>query len=160
MSDGSKSESVIFELAAAPDVEQIAHMSRTLIESGLQWRWTPLRIVKQLRCPDTLVLVARDGPKLIGFAIMHFAWEDAHLLLFAVDRHYQRRGVGQGLLAWLEKSAQVAGIARIHLEVRADNKSGREFYRVSGFNETQFMPRYYDGRVAAIRMLKKLRVSA
>jgi ribosomal-protein-alanine N-acetyltransferase len=88
---------------------------------------------------------------------MHFLMEDAHLLLLAVSPPYQRRGVGGRLLAWLEKSARVAGIGRIHLEVRAENQEAQSFYKALGFNQERLIPGYYNGKDAAARMVKNLR---
>jgi ribosomal-protein-alanine N-acetyltransferase len=132
-------------------------MSRTLIEVGLGWRWTAARVAWQIQSQDTLVLVARTEVSLVGFAIMHFLMEDAHLLLLAVSPPYQRRGVGGRLLAWLEKSARVAGIGRIHLEVRAENQEAQSFYKALGFNQERLIPGYYNGKEAAARMVKNLR---
>jgi ribosomal-protein-alanine N-acetyltransferase len=148
---------VNLELAKPSDAERIASMSRTLIEAGLGWRWTSTRIHRQIRSPDTLVLVARTEISIIGFAIMHFLTEDAHLLLLAVSPPYQRRGTGRRLLTWLEKSARVAGIASIHLEVRAVNLEAQSFYRALGFRQLRLVPGYYNGREAAVRMIKNLR---
>lgn len=153
---------VTYELALRRDIQPIAAMSRNLIEAGLHWRWTPSRVAARLRCPDTLVLVARlpGSTPIAGFAIMHFEFEDAHLLLLAVEPSRRRRGIGRGLMAWLEKSARTAGIARVHLEVRAANREAQLFYRALGFSETRYIPRYYEGREAAVGMVNRLRVSA
>jgi ribosomal protein S18 acetylase RimI-like enzyme len=48
-------------------------------------------------------------------------------------------------------------MAIIHLELRAANEAARRFYRALGFSETVLMPRYYDGREAAMRMILVLR---
>jgi [ribosomal protein S18]-alanine N-acetyltransferase len=69
----------------------------------------------------------------------------------------QRRGIGRRLHAWLLQSAQVAGMASITLELRADNAVARLFYQQLGFAETLLVPGYYDGQVAARRMHLPLR---
>ena len=113
------SETVKLRLARVADADAIGRMSRDLIEAGLDWNWRPARVAAQIRRRDTLVLVACHEARLAGFAIMRFAEETAHLNLLAVRRCYQRTGIGRRLLRWLEKSAWTAGIASIHLEVRA-----------------------------------------
>ncbi len=147
---------VKLSLARLTDAKQIALMSRDLIETGLHWKWTPVKIAAQIRCPDTVVVVAHAQESLIGFAIMHFLEEHAHLLLLAVAPSYQRSGTGRQLLEWLEKSARVAGIATIHLEVRAGSHSARAFYRTLGYRDTRLVPGYY-GRESAVRMVRTLR---
>ncbi len=151
-------EDVTFKLARRCDAEPIAHMSRDLIEVGLGWSWRPARVTKQIRCPNTVVLIARARGCMTGFAIMHFRDEDAHLNLLAVKSSHQRTGIGRRLVKWLEESARVAGIATIHLEVRARNHSARAFYQSLGYREIVLVPRYYCGHESAIRMAHDLRV--
>lgn len=145
-------------LAKLADADEIARMSRDLIEMGLGWRWTPARVARQIRCPDAVVLVARHREVLAGFAIMHFFAEDAHLMLLAVHPAYQRGGLGRRLMDWLEKSARVAGIAILHLEVRANNQTARAFYRSLGYQEVRFVPCYYSPLESAIYLTRELRV--
>ncbi len=148
-----------FQLGRMADAMAIAQSSRGQIEQGLSWRWTPARVARELRNPDSVVLCARLYQRLAGFAIMHFGWEEAHLLLLAVDPTYRRIGIGRGMLEWLEKSARVAGIATMYLEVRAANRGAVAFYRRLGFLERQRLPGYYDGLETAVRMARELRAS-
>lgn len=143
--------------ARAADAQVMAEMSRRLVEIGLPWSWTPARIARHLSHPDSLVLAARSDSELAGFAIMHFGEEVAHLNLLAVDTAYQRLGVGQQLLDWLEKSAVTAGIFLVCLEVRARNPIAIRFYRSLGYQEAGRLPKYYSGREDAVRMTRDLR---
>ena len=144
-------------LARLPDAAPVAELSRELIETGLPWSWDPARVSRAVRCPDTVVLTARLSDKVVGFAIMHFDLEHACLHLLAVDRKYQRAGIGRRLMEWLEESARTAGIAAISLEVRAKNQAARAFYRSLGFSSDSFLALYYCGREAGIRMVRQLR---
>jgi len=156
---------VTIRLAEPGDARAIAEMSRDFIESGLGWRYDPASIERSLRRRETVVLaaserqtyVARARPALSGFAIMDFGDERAHLVLLAVQPVQRRRGIGRRLVEWLMESAVTAGMASVHLELRADNAAGRRFYRALGFSETVLIPRYYDGREAAMRMIRVLR---
>jgi ribosomal-protein-alanine N-acetyltransferase len=107
---------------------------------------------------ETTALVAVDGSRVQGFAVMKFGDVHAHLALLCVQPAQQQRGIGRRLNEWLVESARVAGIVSIGLELRADNAVALSFYRRLGFKETQWVPGYYDGRVAARRMT--LRVSS
>lgn len=102
------------------DAPRIAEMSRRLIEVNLPWTWTPGRVRRHIRYPDSVVLTARvndrDTPTdlkpgkacLAGCAIMHFGEDIAHLNLLAVEPLWQHLGLGSRLLHWLEKSAVTA----------------------------------------------------
>lgn len=150
---------VELSLARAGDAESIAVLSRDLIETDLGWRWRTARVRQQIRAPETNVLVARSGPILAGFGIMHYRIEDAHLLLLAVKPRFRHRGLGRRLLEWLERPARVAGIQHIHLEVRASNAGARAFYRALGYREARLIPNYYYGREAAVEMQRDLTAS-
>ncbi len=147
-----------FRLARLPDANAIALMSRELIEAGLSgWSWDPQRVTRAIRARDTVVLVAAARNSLAGFAIMNFGDSSAHLSLLAVKTSRQRRGIGAGMMAWLEESALVAGIATINLELRNNNSAARDFYRALGFRETAYIPGYYQGVETALRMSRDIR---
>ena len=152
------SRKLTLKLAAPADAAIIAAMSRELIEAGLPWTWTPERVARNLAQPDTLVLTARDGVPLVGFAIMQFGDERAHLSLLAVRPDCQRQGVGRRMLEWLTASALTAGIASIHLELRESNLGARRFYLQQGYAETVRIPGYYRGVETAVRMLREIRL--
>lgn len=147
---------VRFELARPQDAATIGLLSRDLVEFGLNWRWTPRAVFAQIRHPETEVIVARLDSCIIGFAIMQFDLDDAHLVLLAVRPEVRGRGLGRGLLAWLERSVHTAGIERIRLEVRASNQAAQRFYRNQGFDTMARLRGYYQGREDAILMMKTI----
>ena len=163
---------ITIRLAEARDAQAVAMMSRDFIEAGLGWKYDAARVMRAIRDRDTLVVVACEGGKgvgpaslsrgaITGFAIMEFGDERAHLVLLAVRPSHRRLGIGQRLLDWLLESARCAGMASIHLELRANNDAARRFYRAMGFYETVLVPGYYrsgEGRKeGALRMLRVLR---
>ena len=50
-----------FRLATAADAVPIARMSRDLIEQGLGWSWTPLRVARSIADRAIDVLLPRDA---------------------------------------------------------------------------------------------------
>ena len=144
-------------LARRADAPAIAQLSRALIETGLPWSWVPARVAASLRQLETNVLVARAGDRIAGFGIMRYGVEAAHLDLFAVDHPWQGQGLGRRLLAWLERPARVAGLARIVLEVRADNAGARACYERLGYRLLARLPGYYQGCEDALRLGRALR---
>ncbi|MEO5698314.1 MAG: N-acetyltransferase [Burkholderiaceae bacterium] len=145
-------------LAAHADASDIASLSRDRIESGLGWSWTGPRVLRSIRDPQTNVVVAQQAAsRILGFGMMKYQDDDAHLLLLAVRADSGRCGVGSALVAWLERSAQVAGIAQIRLEARVTNSAARSFYAHLGYRETQTLAGYYQGREACVRLAKDLR---
>ena len=145
-----------FRLARPAEAVAIAHLSRDLIEYGLRWRWTPVRIAASIRAPEVNVLVALARGNIAGFAIMRYGDDEAHLDLLAVAPPYRRAGIGRQLLEWLEKCAVIAGIFSVALEVRAGNEGAQLFYRCMGYRPLVQLPGYYQGIEAALRMGRDL----
>jgi len=147
----------MLRLASRDDALTIARLSRDRIEQGLGWSWTAPRVLRSILAADTNAVVALDRDRLLlGFGIMKYGDDAAHLLLLAVRADSARQGVGTALVDWLEASARVAGVAQIGLEARATNAQARSFYRRLGYRETQSLPGYYQGREACVRLAKDL----
>jgi len=144
------------ELARAADAETIANMSRWLIESGLQPTWTAQRVLWHIRDAESVVLVAREQGRLVGFAIMQFGETRAHLNLLGVLPSRQRSGIGRRLLRWLEETAITAGTFLIRLEVRVGNTAARAFYSSLGYRELDVIDGYYQQSDSAVRMARDL----
>ena len=144
--------------ASVTDAPAIAMLSRDLIEAGLGWEYRAQRIAELIRDPEASTLIARARHRALGFGIMRFGDERAHLILLAVAGAHQRRGVGRRMVEWLVESARVAGTASIHVELRAGNTAAFAFYRRMGFAETFRVPGYYRGRETAVRMIRMLRL--
>ena len=135
-------------------------MSRDLVEQGLPWSWNARRVAMHVRGRESNVLAAWHQGRLIGFAVMQFYDERAHLNLLAVDPRARRLGVGKRLVEWQEKVALTGGITVVNLEVRVNNAGAQAFYRQLGYRETKRLPGYYSGREAAIHMTHDLGVPA
>src|SRR5580698_4489401 len=100
-------------LAVMADAPAIARMSRLYIEHGLGWSWNVPRIEAAIRCESINVAVMRERGALIGFGIMQYGDQTAHLALLGVCPERRKGGLATQLLAWLEKCADTAGIERI-----------------------------------------------
>ncbi len=137
----------------------IAGVSRRHVEAGLGPAWTAPRVARCIAHPDWTVLVARERSRLAGFAIMEYLDVHAHLALLAVLPEHRGRGVGRGLVDWLETSARTAGTFTIRLELRAGNEAAYAFYVRLGYRLTGRRRCYYDGREDALTMEHDLRVA-
>ena len=147
-------------LAGPEDADDIAAMSRDLIERGLPWNWRPARVLQAIRNPESNVAVIRVDGELVAFGIMEYLETDAYLALLAVGRSSQRRGLGSSLLQWLEASARVAGAQRIRLETRRDNVPARTFYNELAYQEVAIRPGRYSDGIDGVVLEKWLRPAA
>ena len=148
---------VAVQLAVPADANDIAAMSRDLIEYGLPWTWRPSRVARAIAAVDTNVVVVREDGLLLAFGIMEYLDEDAYLVLFAVRRAKQRQGIGSAVLRWLEDAAVASGACRIRLDARWDNIAARSFYNEHGYHEVRISARAYSGQIDQIRLEKWLR---
>ena len=147
---------ISIRLANIHDAEDIAAMAREAIEYDLPWSWNPSRVAQAIADPDTNVVVARIAGALIGFGVMQYEDETAHLVLFAVDAPDRRRGLGSQLLAWLEEVAIVAGISQFRVEARANNTAALAFYGRHGYTEKCEVLGMYCGVEDGVRLVKNL----
>ena|SRR5665213_947422 len=143
-------------LAAPADAAGIAALSRDYVESGLGWNWGPGRVLRSIYERSSNVAVIAEYTAILGFGIMQYGDDGAHLALLAVHPQHRNRGLGSLLMGWLEKPARVAGLVRIRLEARADNALAIGFYQRRGFSSAGRIAGYYQGRVDAVRLEKPL----
>ena len=152
-----KLSDITLRFARSADAPTLAAMSRDLIEHGLGWHYRTERVTTLLHDPETVTVVADDGPRTVGFAIMAVGDARAPLVLLAVRSSHQRRGIGARMTRWLVATAATAGMASVDVELRAGNRAAYALYRVLEFTETQRVDGYYCGRETAIRMMRLLR---
>ena len=147
---------ISIRLANANDAVDIAALARKAIEHGFPWSWHPSRVAEAIADPNTNVVVARIAGALIGFGVMLYEDEAAHLVLFAVDAPDRRRGLGSQLLCWLEAVAFAAGINQFRVEARADNTPALAFYRKHGYTEQVEVLGMYYGALDGVCLAKRL----
>lgn len=151
-------DTILIGPAKIGDAPAIANMSRTLIEPGLPWTWTPRRVAAHMKQRHSMVVVARSGSALVGFVMAQFGNDNVHLTLLGVAQTHRNAGIGRRLIEWVEESAVVAGLFMVKLEVRAGNQAARRFYARVGYREAGVMTGYYSGVEDAIKLSRDLRV--
>jgi ribosomal-protein-alanine N-acetyltransferase len=145
------------EFARLRDAEAVALLSRDLIETGLRWSYRPERIAQMIADRETVALVARDAAPVAGFRDHGVRRRTRASRADGRAPSHQRRGIARRMLGWLVESAEVAGMASIHVELRADNSAAYALYDAMGFVETLRERGYYQGRETAVRMMRLLR---
>jgi ribosomal-protein-alanine N-acetyltransferase len=103
------------------------------------------------------VIVAGQVDPPLGFAVMSYNDRDAYLALLAVAPAARRTGLARRLLSWLLKTADVAGMASITVDLREDNLAALRLYDESGFVEMSRKAGGYYGRVNQVSMRLAMR---
>lgn len=148
-----------FRLAAPADAAAIARMSRDFIEHGLPWSWTPERVLRAIFDRSHNVLVAVSRTATLGFGIMYYGEDSAHLSLLAVQPAHRQQGWGGRLLAWLLEPALALDLRCVQVEARTDNPGAIAFYERHGFSRCERIPGYYRGAIDALRLRRPLRLA-
>ncbi len=87
--------------------------------------------------------VARRAGRTVGFCMVMFAPDVAHVLVIGVEPAQQKRGTGALLLECCENEARTRGLTDIVLEVRPSNRNALSFYRRHGFELLSMRKGYY-----------------
>ena len=70
--------------------------------------------------------------RVIGYAVLMIALDEAHLLNIAVAAEWQNQGIGRAFLRHMVEVARAAGCQIVYLEVRPSNVAARHLYRARG----------------------------
>jgi ribosomal-protein-alanine N-acetyltransferase len=127
------------------DLDSVMQVMEDSFDPAYGEAWTAPQCAGLMPMPGVWVSLARDGSGPIGFALGRIAANEAELLLLAVRREGQRRGVGQMLLERFTLIAGTRGAQRLHLEVR-DGNHAIKLYVKAGFKEVGRRKNYYTGR--------------
>jgi ribosomal-protein-alanine N-acetyltransferase len=107
--------------------------------------WTAPQCAGLLPMAGVWLTLARCDGEVVGFAMSRAVGTEAELLLLAVDRKHQRRGIGKLLLLNFAELACRLGASRLHLEVR-DGNQAINLYERAGFTVVGRRRNYYSGR--------------
>jgi ribosomal-protein-alanine N-acetyltransferase len=80
---------------------------------------------------------------LVGYFLLMYAVDEAHLLDVAVAAERQREGIGRWLLDKATARAREQGMQSMLLEVRPSNERAQYVYRAYGFTEIGRRKGYY-----------------
>jgi ribosomal-protein-alanine N-acetyltransferase len=106
--------------------------------------WTASQCAGLLPLPGVWLTLARGEGGAIGFALARTVADEAELLLLAVRRPMQGRGIGRMLLDRFTEAARERGAKRVHLEVREGNHA-LSLYRQAHFTLVGRRRNYYSG---------------
>ena len=107
--------------------------------------WSANALLETLAQKQTILLVAFEDKKLIGYVILYYVLEEGEIARIAVSKEHRRQGVGARLLLELESLCVDNGISKILLDVRESNVSAYSFYEDHGFVKDGIRKNFYTG---------------
>lgn len=121
--------------------------------------WSPELFLTTLKARFTHgqgIALGQKAERLVGYIIYQCFLGEGHILNFAVDPVYQRRGFGRLLLATVLHRMEEEGYTETYLELRKGNRVARRLYESVGFVACGERPGYYDNREDAIVMVRRV----
>jgi ribosomal protein S18 acetylase RimI-like enzyme len=108
--------------------------------------------------PKSTLIVAEVDGKVAGCALVNYRQDSkrGRLYTISVASEFQRRGIARQLMAAAEAAARRHGCRFMRLEVRADDAGAIALYESSGYVLFGRVRRYYDNRIDALRLEKRL----
>ncbi len=129
---------VQFRPMRASDVSDVAALEKSLYA----FPWSPGNFRDSVEAGYDC-RVACEGSRVIGYAILMIALDEAHLLNLAVASDWQGQGLGRAFLDHMLAIGKAAGVQIVYLEVRPSNHPARQLYRRAGFQQIAIRPAYY-----------------
>jgi len=139
------SELVVLSPGTAADLDAVMDVMDDSFDSCFGEGWTAPQCAGLLPLPGVWLTIARIGDSAVGFALCRIVLSEAELLLLAVKKQSQGRGIGQQLLDSFIEDAGRRGADSLHLEVREGNHA-IGLYKRAGFSQVGRRKAYYSGR--------------
>ncbi|SDX56831.1 ribosomal protein S18-alanine N-acetyltransferase [Marinobacter mobilis] len=93
--------------------------------------------------PNYRLWALEGSAGLVGYSIVSYQFDEAHLLNICISPASHRCGLGRRLLRHVVASAAHDGMVAVILEVRASNEQAARLYLSEGFQEIGRRPGYY-----------------
>lgn len=127
-----------FRTMAAEDLDAIMEIEPHIYSHP----WSRGNFIDSLKSGYPAWVLEQDG-RMIGYALMMMALDEAHLLNLSIAKSHQKQGLGRLLLERMIQIAKNQGAVNMFLEVRASNISAISLYENIGFNEMAIRRGYY-----------------
>lgn len=138
------------DLAALLQLEQASFSSDLLSRRRLR-HW--------ISAPNGILLVATDpGGTLLGSCLVLTRRNSSKARLYSIASaaHARGLGVGTALLREAERQSHKRGLELMSLEVAEDNQQAIALYTREGYQQTNFLPAFYEDGRNALQLAKTL----
>jgi ribosomal protein S18 acetylase RimI-like enzyme len=98
------------------------------------WNKASTAIAEKMRFQPDLMLVALEGPLLVGSVMAGYEGHRGWISRIAVLRAHRHRRIGQALLLEAERRLAALGCTKINLQVLETNSAVVRFYEEAGYD--------------------------
>lgn len=111
---------------------------------SFEFPWSEDEFIRCLRQRNCIGMVVEVKESVVGFMIYELHKNRLHLLDFAVDPRFRKRGAGKAMLEKLESKLSRDRRNRILLEIRESNVDGQLFFRACGYRAVSVLHDFWD----------------
>jgi ribosomal-protein-alanine N-acetyltransferase len=129
----------VITAATKDDLDSILRLDRVCLDGF----WSEESYLNELENDHSLMAVIRWEKGIIGVACMWLYWEEAHIVMLAIDPAHQNQGFGSLLVWHLLHQAHLFGAEWVVLEVRESNTKAIHLYRQFDFVPIGKRKEYY-----------------
>lgn len=123
------------------DMHSVLHIEGLCFE----FRWSEDDFIRNLRQRNCIGMVAvNHHERVMGFMVYELHKNRLHILNFAVDPVFNRRGIGSAMIEKLRAKLHPERRSRIMLEVRETNVAAQLFFKAQGFRAISVLRDFYD----------------
>ena len=146
--------------SAADTIAQLAQVHQEAFSAVDQAGWTAAALTDACATNGACAVFASSEGRAIGFALYRQVLDEAELITLAVAPGHQGKSVARQLLQKAEGVLKARDVAKVFLEVRADNSPAIRLYESMGFIAVSVRNNYYrlsdNSRVDALNYSKAL----
>jgi [ribosomal protein S18]-alanine N-acetyltransferase len=138
------------------DIDEIVVIEKSVYD----FPWTAGNFRDSVKAEYSCWTYRNPSDELVGYGVLMFGVDEAHLLNLSIGKEFQRRGHGAHLLEHFVRVAQGHEAKLMFLEVRPTNLAGRRLYERYGFKHVGTRKAYYpsfSGREDALVLSRSLR---
>jgi ribosomal-protein-alanine N-acetyltransferase len=108
--------------------------------------------------PEGFIVAVEPGDRPVGFLLgVQQVPTEGRILMFAIDRAWRRRGIGERLMVTFLQRCRHRGLTRATLEVRVSNATAIRLYARFRFSVVDLLRAYYSDGENGYQMARELR---
>lgn len=144
-----------FEIA---DFNRLYEIDRQCFPPGISYSRQELSYYMNLRGTFTIIAESSAGkPEIAGFIVGQKQPKGmGHVITIDIVDKFRRHGLGSLLMRAVEDRLKAVGCHAVILETAVDNVPAIAFYKKLGYFVVKTIPRYYQNRLDALMMAKRI----
>ncbi len=136
------------------DFERLWALDQQCFPPGIAY--SKAELMHYIRRSGAFTIVAEADREIAGFVVGELIRKRGHLITLDVGEPFRRAGFGSQLMSSAEGRLCERGGAVVFLETAVNNLGAISFYKRLDYVVLKTIPRYYEGKVDALLMGKKL----